>query len=109
MRLVLKAALAAAAFSILPWMNCAIAASKPRPLFASDDVLSLTLKAALKDIPRNRGANPVPGVLTVGGAAPEIAARRALGARHHAAHDTDLSFPTSTRRVHTKARGDLSL
>ena len=71
MRLVLQAALAAAALSIIPWINCAIAASKSQPLFASDDVLSLTLKAALNDMPRNRGAKPVPGLLTVGGGAPE--------------------------------------
>lgn len=72
MHFVLKAAIAVAAFSILPWTNCAIAASKPRPLFASDDVLSLTLKGPFTDMPRDRGAKPVAGLLTVGGGAPEL-------------------------------------
>jgi hypothetical protein len=71
MRLGLQAALAAATFSILSWANCAIAADAPKPLFASEDMISLTLKAPLSGMSRNRGEKPVPGLLTVGGSAPE--------------------------------------
>jgi len=71
MRLVLKTAFAVTAFSILSWANSAIAADKPRPLFASDDVISLTLSGPLNDISRDVGAKPVPGTLKVAGSAPE--------------------------------------
>jgi len=47
------------------------AADGPKPLFASDDVLSLTLTGPLDTISRDIAAKPVPGVLKVGGAAPE--------------------------------------
>jgi hypothetical protein len=71
MRPVLRAALAAATFSILSWANCAIAADTPKPLFAGDDVLSLTLSGPLDTMSRDVAAKPVPGLLKVGGAAPE--------------------------------------
>jgi hypothetical protein len=70
MRLVLRTALAAACLSILSWANPALA-DGPKPLFAGDDVLSLTLTGPLNTISRDVGAKPVPGVLKVGGAAPE--------------------------------------
>ena len=71
MRMVLKAALAAAAFSILPWTNCAIAANNRGPLFASDDVFTMTLSGPLSGISRDRNAKPVSGLLKVTGASPE--------------------------------------
>jgi hypothetical protein len=71
MRLVLKMALAAATFSILSWANAVRAADDPKPLFVSDEVLSLTLAGPLDTISRDKGAKPVSGVLKVGGAAPE--------------------------------------
>jgi hypothetical protein len=71
MWLVLRMALAAAIFSILSWANPVRAADGPKPLFASDDVLSLTLSGPFDTISRDKSAKPVPGVLTVGGAAPE--------------------------------------
>ena len=69
MRLVLRAALAAAAFSILSWADSAIAA--PQPLFARDDMLHLTLRGPVSRMDRAADAKPVPGLLTVVGAAPE--------------------------------------
>jgi hypothetical protein len=75
MRLVLKAALAAAAISVLSWANpganSAIAADTPKPLFASDDVISLTISGPLSGISRDLAAKPVPGMLKVQGSAPE--------------------------------------
>jgi hypothetical protein len=68
---VLKIALAAATFSILSWANPVAAADGPKPLFAGDDVLSLTLAGPLDTISRNNGAKPVSAVLKVNGAAPE--------------------------------------
>lgn len=70
MRQVLRAALAVATFSILCSTDIAIAAS-PKPLFASDEVLHLTLRGPLANIPRGVNDKPVPGQLTVQGAAPE--------------------------------------
>ena len=70
MRLVLRTALAVAAFSILSWANPA-AAAPPKPLFASDEMLHLTLRAPVNRISRDAGAKPVPGLLTVAGAALE--------------------------------------
>ncbi|TLY74730.1 MAG: hypothetical protein E6K42_11335 [Gammaproteobacteria bacterium] len=69
--MVLKMAFAAATFSILSWANPVRAADGPKPLFASDDVLSLTLTGPFDTISRDIAAKPVPGVLKVGGAAPE--------------------------------------
>jgi hypothetical protein len=66
-----KMALAAATLSMLSWANPASAADGPKPLFASDEMLSLTLTGPLETISRDKGANPVSGVLRVGGAAPE--------------------------------------
>jgi hypothetical protein len=71
MRLVLQAAFAAAAFSILSWTNCAIAADTPKPLFASDEVINLTLSGPISDLSRDAAAKPVPGMLKVTGSAPE--------------------------------------
>jgi hypothetical protein len=71
MRLVLQAALAAATFSILSWVHPAIAADGLKPLFGADDVLSLTISGPFDYMSRDVGAKPVPGVLKVGGAAPE--------------------------------------
>jgi hypothetical protein len=68
---VLKMALAAAMFSILSWASPVRAADGPKPLFASDEVLSLTLKGPVETMSRDKGAKPVAGVLKVGGAAPE--------------------------------------
>jgi hypothetical protein len=68
---VLKMASAAAIFFILSWPNPVRAADGPKPLFASDEVLSLTLTGPIETISRNKGAKPVSGVLKVGGAAPE--------------------------------------
>lgn len=48
-----------------------LAADTPRPLFASDDVISLTLSGPLANMSRQDGAKPVPGVLQVTGSAPE--------------------------------------
>jgi hypothetical protein len=71
MCLILRMALAAAAFSILTWANPVRAADGPKPLFAGDDVLSLTLTGPFGAISRKSGAKPVSAVLKVGGAAPE--------------------------------------
>jgi hypothetical protein len=60
-----------AVFAILSWPNSAIAAASPKPLFASDDVLSLTLSGPLTGMSRDGAAKPVPGLLTVAGSAPE--------------------------------------
>ena len=72
MRLILRIAIAAAGFSILSWANPVLAADEPKPLFASDDVLSLTLTGPLDTISRDIAAKPVAGVLKVGGASPEV-------------------------------------
>jgi hypothetical protein len=71
MSMIFKMALTAAAFSILCWTNPVRAADEPKPLFDGDGVLSLTLTGPLDTISRDVGAQPVAGVLTVGGAAPE--------------------------------------
>lgn len=71
MRRVLAMAFAVATCLLLSWANPARAADGPKPLFASDEPLSLTLTAALDSMSRERGANPVSGVLAVGGATPE--------------------------------------
>jgi hypothetical protein len=71
MYLALKMALAAATFYILSWANPVRAADGPKPLFAGDDVLSLTLTGPVETISREITAKPVSGVLKVGGAASE--------------------------------------
>jgi hypothetical protein len=68
---VMKIALAAATLSILYWTNSVRAADGPKPLFAADDVLSLTLTGPLDTISRKIAAKPVSAVLKVEGAAPE--------------------------------------
>jgi hypothetical protein len=69
---VLRTALVATIVSFPCWATPVRAADGPKPLFASDEVLSLTLEGPFATISRDPGANPVPGVLTVGGAMPEI-------------------------------------
>jgi hypothetical protein len=71
MRWVVKIALAAATLSILYWTNPVRAADGLRPLFASDDVLTLTLSGPIDRISRATGTKPVPAVLKVDGATPE--------------------------------------
>ena len=70
MRLVPGTMLAAAAVFLLSGVGFAKDAGTPKPLFASDDVISLTISGPLDGISRNEAAKPVPGVLTVQGAAP---------------------------------------
>jgi hypothetical protein len=72
MRLFLQMAFAGAIFSALCWANPVRAADGPKPLFAGDEVLSLTLTGPVETMSREKGAKPVPGVLKVGGAAPEV-------------------------------------
>jgi hypothetical protein len=71
MCLALKMAIAAATLSVLSWTNPACASDGPRPLFAGDEMLSLTLTGPVETISRDKGAKPISGVLKVGGAAPE--------------------------------------
>jgi len=72
MRSRLEAAFAAAAFSFLSLDNSAIAASTaPKPLFASDEVLHLTLRGPIGHMSKSDTSKPVPGALTVIGSAPE--------------------------------------
>jgi hypothetical protein len=68
---VAKIALAAATLSMLYGSNPVRAADGPKPLFASDNVLSLTLTGPIDRISRAIAAKPVPGVLKVDGATPE--------------------------------------
>jgi hypothetical protein len=71
MRLMPNLALAAATAC---WLSCAppaIAAEGARPLFAQDEVLSLTLSGPINTMSRDVDAPSVAGVLKVGGAAPE--------------------------------------
>jgi len=71
MRLVPGTTLAIAAFLVLSWAKAAIGADTPKPLFASDDVINLTISGPISGISRAEGAKPVPGVLKVQGSAPE--------------------------------------
>jgi hypothetical protein len=71
MRAILTVAFAASAFSILSIANPVIAADAPKPLFASDDVISLTLSGPLSGISRSPDAKPVPGLLKVTSGTPE--------------------------------------
>jgi hypothetical protein len=73
MRLVLKMGFVAATLSILCWAPAG-AADGPKPLFAQDDELSLSISGPLDNISRDRDSKPVPGVLTVRGAAAETLA-----------------------------------
>jgi hypothetical protein len=70
MRMLLRTILSTAYFIFILAIP-AIAADKPQPLFASDDVITLTISGPLNNISRNEAAKPVPGVLKVNGAAPE--------------------------------------
>jgi len=69
MRNILTAAVAASLFSILS--HPVLAADDPKPLFASDDIISFTLSGPLNGISRKPDAAPVPGTLKLNGAAPE--------------------------------------
>ena len=71
MSLVSKMAFAATAVFILCWANAVRADDEPKPLFARDDILSLTLTGPVEAISRDSTAKPVAGVLTVDGAAAE--------------------------------------
>jgi hypothetical protein len=71
MRLISKAVLAASAFWILSCDTSAVAADKLAPLFASDDVITLTLSGPISGISRKPDAKPVAGILKITGAAPE--------------------------------------
>jgi len=72
MRLVLGAVVAVAAFSTLSWAAPAPdRPDPPTPLFASDDVLRLTIKGPVGRMSRDADAKPVPGLLTVNGSVPE--------------------------------------
>lgn len=63
-------ALAAATFAILVWAG-PVRADGPKPLFASDEVLSLSLTGPLDSISRKVAAEPVSAVLQVKGTAGE--------------------------------------
>ena len=71
MCLALRIALAAATFAMLCWANPVCAADGPKPLFAGDEVLSLTLTGPLETMSRDPGAKPVSAVLKVRGTTPE--------------------------------------
>ena len=71
MRAILTAAFAASTFSVLTFANPGFAADTPKPLFASDEIISMTLSGPLSGISRNRDAKPVPGQLRVTGVSPE--------------------------------------
>jgi hypothetical protein len=71
MRLLPARKLAIAAFLVLSWAKTAIGADIPKPLFASTDVIDLTISGPITGLSRADGAKPVPGVLKVQGSAPE--------------------------------------
>ena len=71
MSLIAKLALAAATSFTLLCAVPASAAEGAKPLFAQDDVLTLTLTGPMGTMSRDVDAKPVAGVLKVGGAAPE--------------------------------------
>jgi len=56
---------------VLSWTKTAIGADIPKPLFASDDVINLSISGPITGLSRDESAKPVPGVLEVQGAAPE--------------------------------------
>ena len=71
MRRIVRGAIAATALSVLSWTHSTSAAGTPAPLFASDDVLHLTIKGPITAMARATADTPVPGLLTVKGAASE--------------------------------------
>src|SRR5437763_16951297 len=71
MCLCLKIDFAAATLSILSLATPARPAHGPKPLFASDEVVSLPLSGRCDTISRDIAAKPGPAVLKVGGATPE--------------------------------------
>ncbi|HET7085884.1 MAG TPA: hypothetical protein VFI23_13995 [Rhizomicrobium sp.] len=58
-------------FSVLSFSGPALAADPPKPLFASDQVITFTLSGPIAGISRKPDAKPVPGVLKLTGSAPE--------------------------------------
>jgi hypothetical protein len=71
MRLVPGTTPAIAAFLVLSWAKAAIGADIPKPLFAGDDVINLTISGPITGLSRDEAAKPVPGVLSVQGSTPE--------------------------------------
>jgi hypothetical protein len=71
MRAILTAVFAASLFSTLSFANPALAADTPKPLFASDDTIRLSLSGPFATLSRYPGAKPVPGLLKVTGGEPE--------------------------------------
>ncbi len=69
MRNILTAAAAASLFTILSYS--VLAAEDPKPLFASDAIISFTLSGPISGISRKPDAAPVPGTLKLNGATPE--------------------------------------
>jgi len=69
MRKIWTAAVTASLLSILS--NPVLAADSPKPLFASDDIISFTLSGPLNGISRKPDAKPVPGTLKLNGPTPE--------------------------------------
>jgi hypothetical protein len=72
MRIALRAAFAVVALTVMAVAGSTSAAS-PKPLFASSDMIRLTIKGPIGSLPRSRtaAAQSVPGTLTVQAAAPE--------------------------------------
>jgi hypothetical protein len=71
MRMVPAAAFAVSVASILSCPCSALAGDAPKPLFASDEVISVTLGGPLSGISRDANAKPVAGSLKVVGTASE--------------------------------------
>jgi hypothetical protein len=107
MRQILQAAITAAMLSLIP-ANIASAAPGPKPLFASDDVLHLTIKASLGTIPREATAKPIAGTLTVNGAATESLPVE-LSARGITRRRKDVCTFPPLRVDFTQKPGDASL
>lgn len=64
---VVRAVVAAMAFSMLSWVHSAVAVGPPAPLFASDTVLHLTLEGQFNALSRGTADARVGGLLTVAG------------------------------------------
>ena len=72
MRMVLRAMMIAAALAATTAAGAAVAGA-PKPLFASDEMIHVTVKGPILSLPRSKTASgqEAPGTLTVQGAAPE--------------------------------------